>query len=153
MTHRAEQIIDAAAAAILEQVQAAGTKVYTHRRLSLAEDQDDLPAIVVDFGPDEPDSEFGADNLAFIDSLLTLEITGATTAAEEPELKAALLELRRQVHIALMADPQLGLAFVIDTRYGPTEAPDIDTSGELLAGALTSAWQVHYRMNITDPGG
>lgn len=153
MTHRANQIVDAAVAAIRNQVQAAGTKVFAMRTLSLADDQDELPAIVVDFGSDEPIGENGASNLAFFDSLLTLEITGATTADDEPELKAALLELRRQAHIAMRAAPQFGLAFVVDTLPGPTDAPEVEAGGDRLAGALSSAWQIYYRMNLNDPGG
>lgn len=149
MTHRADQILDAAVAAIESVVGGAGVKVYKHRRLSLGVDQDELPAISVDFGEDAPAADL---NTQFIDSTLTLEVTGVVYGYEEAEVKAALLKLRREAHQALMADDTLGLAFVFTTFYGGAEAPEIDADGEYVIGKLTAPWRVQYRMNRSDPG-
>lgn len=153
--HRAEQIIDATVSALqarASSLQVPAANVFAHRTLSLDDDQGELPAITVNFGEDDPDSELGSDNLAFIDSALSISIVGYAIDPDETVVRRALLNQRRYIHAALMADQTLGLSFVIGTRYGGAAAPEIDSSGELVAGSLESRWAVHYRMNITDPG-
>jgi hypothetical protein len=148
VSHRAEQIIQRIRTLLEAQVEYDGVHVYAHRRLSLAEDQDELPAISVDFGQDSPVEE----NIQFIDSLLTVAVTSIVAAAEEDTVKAELLELRRQIHIALMEDVTLGLPFVISTSYGGAEPPAFDLRGEFIVGALATPWNVYYRMLLADPG-
>lgn len=150
MAHRADQIIEAIAALVRARVEGPlGCKVYTHRRLSLDPEQDEIPAISVDFGEDTP----AVQSIGFIDSILTVPVTAIAREPTEPELREKLLELRREVHIAILADVKLGLpSFVIQAAYGGAEAPDVDVSGDMTAGTLTSNWLVHYRMNFTDPG-
>lgn len=148
MAHRAEQIVDAIAAIIAARVQPPGAHVFTHRRLSVDPYQDELPLVSVDFGDDTP----AADNTQFIDSVLTVPTTAVAVGPEERDVKLKLLELRREVHRAIMADPTLGLAFVVYTNYGGAAEPVYETDGELLVGELTSNWFVHYRMNVLDPG-
>jgi hypothetical protein len=148
MTHRAEQIIDAAVAAIPTTAQ----EVFKDRRDSLSEADGELPATSVDSGEDVPIDEDGASNFAYIDSVLTVTTTAFAREATEPDLKAKLAELRTINHIAMMANGRtLGLAFVIDCKYGGALAPELDRHGDLFAGKQTSLWRVHYRMNITDP--
>lgn len=150
MAHRAEQIIDAVAAAL----QASATlncAVYTHRAETLSEAEGELPAVSVDFGEDEPLDEDGASNFSFIDSLLSVETTIYLQADDEALLRAALLNRRTAIHIAVMTDRSFGLAFVIDTRYGGADAPEFAANAETIVGRLVCRWRVHYRMNISDP--
>jgi len=147
MTHRAEQIIDQ----VVELVPSTAFAVFKHRRNSLSESDQELPAISVDVGEDAPLDDDGASNIAFYDSLLTIEITAFAREADEPDLVKHLMKIRAIVHRALMADRALALDFVIDTRYGGAGAAEIQSAGDMLAGRYTSRWFVHYRMNITDP--
>jgi hypothetical protein len=149
MTHRANQIVDAMVSIIDTAASPLGIHVYPHRRFSLAGDQDELPAISVDFGEDSPQHELTG---GYFDSLLTCMVTAVAEAPEEQDLKLELLDLRRKAHVALMADRKLGLEFVVNTLYAGAEAPQIEAAGETIQGALTSVWQVYYRMNISDPG-
>lgn len=154
MTHRAEQIIDAIVALIKAQANLpvnAGN-VYAHRTLSLADDQGEMPAITVNIGDDQPSNEGGTDNLAFIDSLLSVSIVGYAIESTEEEVKSQLMDQRRRVHQALMADDSLALPFVIATRYGGAAAPEMDATTERIAGSMESRWHISYRMNFTDPG-
>ena len=156
MTHRADQIIEAAAEAI-DSWTPSIVRVFTHRRESLAEDHDELPAISVDFGEDEPfDAADVSDGGAFLmdgtfQSLLTLNITGAALARDEPELRRELLKLRTYVHIGIRRHPTLSLPFVIDTHYGGANTPIVDTSGDIIVGELTAPWGVRYEMNPDSP--
>ena len=152
MTHRADQIIEAVAEAI-RSVAPSTVNVYTHRRESLSEDENELPSISVDFGEDEP---FAGPDAAFltdgtIQSLLTVNVTGAATALDEVELRRTLLDLRSTAHIGVRRNAALGLPFVIDTHYGGANAPVVDVSGGWPVGELTAPWGVRYEMNPDSP--
>lgn len=149
MSHRAQQIVDAIAAEIALGVPNAA--IFTHRSLSVSEADQELPAVSVRYGADAPIEALGASNVAFLDSLLELQTIALVRANDETALLSGLLDLRRQIHVALMANRSQGLAFVIDTRYAGAGAPEVDASSEYLAGRLEVRWLVHYRMNITDP--
>lgn len=149
-THRAEQIIAAAAEIIRARVEPKGIHVYAHRRLSLDPESDELPAISVDHGPDEP---VEPETTIYIDSLLTVHTTAIVTSFDEVDLRRKLLELRREAHVALLADETLGLDFVVHAIYGGAEEPDFGVVGKKLIGVLTSNWTFYYRMNRSDPGG
>jgi hypothetical protein len=149
-THRADLIVDAAAAVIRARVEPMGAHVYTHRRLSLGPESDELPAISVDFGADDPVDQVSPSHL---DSVLTLEVAIVVAEADEESLKRNLLQWRREVHVALMADRKLGQpSFVVGTAIAETDAPEYDTSGELLVGSVLTRWPVMYRSPHEDPG-
>jgi hypothetical protein len=151
MTLRAEQIVDAMASIIAGYASYTGN-VFTNRAESLSEAQGELPATSVDQGSDEPLDEDGATNMAFFDSLLTVETTIVARSTNELDLKATLSDMRRRVQQALMQDQQLGLPFVIGLRYGGADKPEINAESEFMIGKLVCRWPVHYRMNISDPG-
>jgi hypothetical protein len=112
----------------------------------------ELAAVSVDYGADEPVSDTGYANLANIDSNLELLTTIVVKEADEQAVLQALLDRRVAIHKALMADRSLGLTtFVIDTRPAGAAAPDLDVSTDMPAGSLTCRWIVHYRMNLADP--
>lgn len=145
--HRAEQIIDALVA-----LQPAATAAFKHRTLSCGAEDVELPASSVRMGRDDPFEEDGASNLAFLDSLLDIEIDLLVQETDEARAIAALMQLRAAQHVAIMADRTLGLSnFVIDTRYQGADAPETEPFGEYTSARLTTVWQVHYRMNIGDP--
>lgn len=156
MTHRAEQVVDAARSTLQAHALLAGIKdsIYKHRILSLSDQDQEMPAISVTLGEDAVLDEDGASNFTFFDSLqlLTFRIIVQGVAGDEEEhVITALQDLRRAIHVALMANDTLGLAFVISTRYGGADAPVLDGTGELLCGMLDCRWAVHYRMNQADP--
>lgn len=149
MTHRADQILTAVRDAIAARVEASGVRVYTHRRLSLDPEQDELPAITVDYGEDRrADSQ----TLGKIASDLFVEVTAIVAKPTEPEAREKLLELRAEIHRAVMASPKQGIPdVVVSTFYGGAAAPEVDTDGEQIVAALVSTWIVRYRMELADP--
>lgn len=149
MTHRAEQVLDAVASLVRARVEASGVKVYTHRRLTLDPEQDDLPAISIDYGEDRRAESQYVDQ---IDSVLEVQCTAVVVDPEEKPLRQKLLELRREIHQAVMADTRLGLEFVVTTAYGGASAPAVEADGEQLVGELQSTWLVAYSTSTTDPG-
>lgn len=154
MSHRSEQIIDAIVAAlrVSTDLPIPAQNVFAHRTLSLSDDQGELPAATVNEGDDAATSDLGNDNLAFIDSLMDVAVVTYAIGTDEVSVKRALAVQRRFVHAAIMADPTLGLNFVIGVRYAGAPKPELDASTQHTVGSRESLWRVHYRMNITDPG-
>lgn len=155
MSHRAQQIVDAIAALITTQVQAAGVKVYTHRRLMLDPEQDELEAVSVDYGTDTADDTSSSG----IYWSLSVIATAVFVSAEEFSVRAGLLQLRKDIHRAILANPAagmpwkitLGLPFVINVLPINAQEPEIGTSGEKLVGALSSEYRVIYTTPIDNP--
>ena len=146
--------MDAVQVILQAHAQLADANVLQHRVLSLSDEAQELPAISITFGDDATIDEDGASNFAFIDSLQTLVfriVVEAAAGDEEEHAISALQDLRRGIHMALMADRSQGLAWVIDTRYGGADPPVISRESERLCGSLDCRLTVHYRMNIADP--
>jgi hypothetical protein len=151
MSHRAQQIVDAIATELGANASLAAV-VFTNRILSLSEPDQELPAVSVLYGADVPADADGASNLAFLDSFIQISTIAIVREIDEAAVLTKLLELRRQIHITLMAgDRTQGLAFIIDTRYAGASAPELDGQGAQIAGRLAVNWTVFYRMNINDP--
>jgi hypothetical protein len=147
VTHRAGQIVDAIAELLAARVSST-IKVFKHRRLSLADDQGELPAISVDFGEDQP---AGDQPLRGINSVLNVVITGVAVAPTEDELREKLLVMREASDDLMdehmhQIQPRLGLTFVYGIGYGGAAAPDINADDESIVGSLASNWNVGYRM-------
>jgi hypothetical protein len=152
VSHRAEQIVDAVASLVTARVQPTGVHVFTHRRLSLDPEQDEMPAISVDYGED---SRADGQTTRMIDSVLSVEVTAVVSEKDEYDCRTRLLALRREIHRAVMADQRLGFGaqgFVVTTSYGGASAPQLAASGRTIDGEIVTTWLVHYRMELTDPG-
>lgn len=145
--HRAKQIVDTVAELVLARVQASGTKVFKHFRFRADDEQDELPAVSIDYGEDQP----SGGTLTEYESVLTVEAVAMAEGVDAEELHEKLMELRAEVHIALRADPTLGLSFVTTTEYGPVEKPDVSARGEKLCGVCSARWLVTYNLNFSDP--
>jgi hypothetical protein len=149
--HRAEQILVAAAALVAAQ-SGIGATVLTNSTLSLSPDDQELPAVCVNSGDDDPIGEQGYNNLAFIDSNVQLKLTLYAQGATQQEVATELDRLRVAVHKAMLQSPRdLGLSFVMAIGYGGAGEPEYSTEGAPLAGKRECAFSVMYRMNLTDP--
>jgi hypothetical protein len=149
--HRVEQVLQATAAAI-EAQPGLGAAVHQHRTLSMNAEDQELPGICVNQGPDEPIGETGYSNLAFVDSQSNLKITLYAQGSTQLDVAAELLRQRVLVHKAILASPfTLGLSFVMGIAYGGAGEPEYSTEGSPLAGRMECSFAVLYRMNTTDP--
>jgi len=150
MPHRALSILDSVTA-LLEAGGYFGGRIYKARVRSVGEADGEVPCALVYALDDVPLSPSGNDSFGLIDSALTLSVITVAQASDEASLVDELIEQRRQVHLALMADQLLGLPFVSGTRYAGALTPTIDDSGSRLVGRLESRWTVIYCMNLADP--
>jgi hypothetical protein len=145
MSHRVQQILNAAAAALSANA-SLGAIVEVNRVRSLSEEQAELPVVTVNYGADAPDDG----DLDSFRSTIEVHLTAVCTGESETEVLSRLLDIRTQCHIALMADMSLGLSFVWHTAYGGADAPFLQQAERML-GSLTARWGVRYIMNISDP--
>lgn len=149
--HRAEQIIQAATTTIAGQSDVAAG-VFAHRTLSVSADDQEMPAICVNDGTDQPLAESGYSNLAFVDSNLRLDISIYVQGETQQQVADELYRLRSVVHRAMLADPRtLGLSFVMGIGYGGADKPDYATDGAPLSGSMDVSYSVMYRMDLTSP--
>lgn len=143
MSHRAQQIIDQVVS-LLET--ATGIPSHVQQTLTLGAEDNELPAYAVMVGAEDAE----AMDFKSIGSALSLSIVAYAQGDTGKDTLYTLIDMRRQVHIALMANPTLGLSFVWGTQYGGVEAPETVTAARVnMRQAAT--WVVHYSMNITDP--
>jgi hypothetical protein len=152
MSHRAEQIINRAAELHTAAADVAAN-VFTDRVLSLAEEQDELPAFSITEGADQPQTE----NMGFIESLLTLRVFAFAVSVDEADLRRQLRAMRARTHRYLTTNGTLsqvnitlGLDFVSDVRYGGALEPQVIKRAQW-CGLVECPWHVLYRMNQTDP--
>jgi len=108
-----------------------------------------VPSVSVAMGPDDPTEEYGASNLAFIDSVLTVYVD-CFVKTSAVNITQALNAIRKSVHVQMMESYTQGLGFVINTRPGGAEPPDLDQAGETPAGSLRTVWEIHYRTSLID---
>lgn len=106
-----------------------------------------LPAVGVFQGADEP---LERQNIQVMDQLLEVRTEVATKADEGEVIETLLNELRRQVHLALMAENALGLPYVIDIVPDGADEPDIQGTAERITGTMVVRWIVHYRHRVAD---
>jgi len=144
--HRVQQILNAAGAVLAANPSLRAT-VEVNRVRSLSEEQQELPALTVNYGADVPDESESFEGLG---SAVEILLSAFCAGDSETEVLERLLELRSQSHLALMANMSLGLSFLWEIRYGGADAPVLQ-QGERMLGAQTSRWSARYLMDNDDP--
>lgn len=143
--HRAEQIADAVVAKLTGLV-TTGASCFRARVHELPDTS--LPALCVYVGTDVPRPDGGSSSFAFIDGDLTVLVEAVVKASSDVD--SALLQIRKEVTIALQADVTQGLSFVMDTQEGAASI-DLNGDGDKPVGRLRMDWTFRYRRSRTDP--
>ena len=141
--HRAEQIL-AAIAAKLAPITSATTVGRDH---PYSYDDAQLPAVNIVMGSEKPQALL-IGNATPSDIILEVEIELA--CKQSTTLSTTINQMRKDIQIALRADPTLGLAFVIDTLPGELAKPE-QKDGDLPVMAATWVWLIQYRASLNDP--
>ncbi len=139
--HRANQILQAVKTR-LTGLATTGANIYQSRAYAI----ENLPAINIRYAGDQPLTT----NNQTQDSKLNINVE-IFTKKQESQLDAELLQIRKEIQIAIMADPTLGLPFVIDCEPVGMGAPDYDTEDQAIAYAVAQ-YEIIYRSNLLDPG-
>lgn len=110
-------------------------------------DPDNYPSVSVVIGTDVPEVKTNA----FTDWQLTL-FTDIKIQASDSDVDADMLNIREEIHKALMADYTQGLNFVLDVEPGDQYEPELNSEGDSYTCYTRVAWMVKYRVNTNNPG-
>jgi hypothetical protein len=110
-----------------------------------------LPAVGIFQGGEDPLGEQGRMNVGFMDQHLEVRTEVAAKSTSET-IETELNELRRLVHVVMMAEDALGLAYVIDIIPAGVDEPTIDGTTDQYTGTMVLNWIVYYRHNQADAG-
>ncbi len=123
------------------------TKVFNNRIADLNDTE--LPAYNVVLGPDQPRNELGPSNVAFIDwdQALFIDLYARTILQDAD---STFLQMRANVHRALMADVTQTLSFIMTTIPAGAEEPNIDDAGERKSLVYRTNWVFWIRTSIDD---
>lgn len=126
------------------------TKVAIGRAAPL--DVGQLPFVAIFIEEDASVGEFGPENINVIDWDVTVGIELMVDAdATVLALEQTYLNLRRDVHNAIMADaPTLSQAFVLMTFPIGAEEPQLSVEGKRKTASYKTLWGVRVRTSITD---
>ena len=122
-------------------------KVHFSRAYEIQEDE--LPCISVEIGPDVPTDPDGVQSSNFLDSELTIFVDLYDHGNDAIAMKRIAFQ-RALCHRAIMADFKLGLPFVIQARYGGAGDPAPDDETGLPGWTMRVPFPVHYRFNDDD---
>lgn len=147
MATRIKTLIDQVVTSLGADVAVDATKVFSNRVADLNDTE--MPAYNIVLGSDSPLGEFGPSNVAFIDweQVLFIDCYERSILAD---IDAAFLDMRRNVHRALMADHTQGLNFVITTIPAGADEPLIDDAGERKNMVYRTNWIFQLRTSIDD---
>lgn len=113
-----------------------------------------LPAISLFMGDDQITSEYQT-GLIDWDLILKIESTVMLDSAYttlDNTLETQLNTIREEIHLALMADPTLGLAFVIDISPSIAAEPILSGEGAEATATQSLEYVISYRSSRTDIG-
>ena len=143
--HRAEQIMDAFET-ILTGLTTTGTNVKRDRVYNWTT----TPAISIFQGDDIP-LPYEDRNYSIDDYQLSISIEMHVDESNDTPVSQTLNQIRKEVIIAIQADPYLGLSsFVIDTEEGTAYRPTIEHIDKVTATQVMD-FTVKYRRSRTDP--
>lgn len=143
--HRAEQIADAIVVK-LTGLATTGANCFRGRVHELPDSS--LPALCVYVGTDVPRSDGGSSSFRYIDGDLTVMVEAVVKASSGVD--STLIQIRKEVTIALQADVTQGLAFVMNTEEGAASI-DLNGDGDKPVGRMRMDWTLRYRRSRTDP--
>ena len=104
------------------------------------------PSVSVVIGSDLPESKVNT----FTDWQLTM-FTDIKIQASDGDVDADMLNIRAELHKALMADYTQGLSYVKDFEPGEQSEPEINSEGDTFTCYTRVSWLVKYRSSETDP--
>lgn len=121
------------------------TKVYTNRVADFNDTE--LPGYNVVLGTDQPQNELGPSNLSYIDwnQVIFVDCYVRSILADADTV---FLDMRRNIHRALMADHTQGLSFVTTTIPAGAEEPIIDDAGDRKNFVYRTTWVFQLRTAI-----
>lgn len=107
----------------------------------------DYPFYGVFLGDDQPLSDLGPDNVAFIDWEVEIFVE-CYSRVKLTDVDRAVLAQRANVHETFMADVTQGLSFVLTTIPAGAIQPTLDGEGAVRNAVYRLSWVFRVRSNI-----
>ena len=145
MTTRIETLLDTLVTTLEADANIVSGSVHRARVEPLADNE--LPAYNIEIGADTPLNPLGPDNTQFIDwaQQIFIDCYAKSTAVN---IDSIFLDMRRNIHRALMVDHTQGLNFVMTTIPAGADEPVLDASGEQKSMTYRTAWEFRLRTSI-----
>ena len=140
--HRAIAIIDAFSD-LIKGLPLVSDNVFKGRTYDL----DNMPSHSLYLGS----ADVSETNVAFVNQSQLIRDEVFVSAGAEEDLDALLLNVHAEAYVAIAADRQLGLAYVIDTTLESMSEPDYIDEGKRPILSAVFTWRVTYRHSYTDP--
>lgn len=140
--HRAQQILDALYSKLSVLITNGDIKEL---HTSSAEPPRVYPSLVLAMGSDDVLSE----SVNYLNMSLAVS-TDIVITSNSTDLDRDCLNIRVEVHKAIMSDRQLGLPFVINTKFTGQSEPEHKGDADTYAAYMRLTWQVDYRTHIGD---
>ena len=137
--HRAEEILSAVVTA-LTGLATTGASVERDRVYPAQS----CPALSIEQGGEEPIQ--GRENMQFQDSALEVEVA---VYVKSQSLNTQLNQIKAEVYAALMANRQLGLAYVYDLQWLGDTAPEPNRDSDSPTTKCSMRFAVAYRHSLT----
>lgn len=134
MQHKAKLILDAVTA-LVTGLESTSDRVEQSRAYKKA----DLPALAVNMGPLNTTVQTGNVSNAVLEINIDIYVGGS-----EDQIDDLILQSHAEIQAALMANPNFGLSFVIDTEAKSLDAPEIELGAKVIA-VTTARFQVTFR--------
>lgn len=126
-------------------ITASNVALGRHNALSETE----LPFVGIFLADDNSLGEFGATNTSIIDWQVQVDIELYVSGLADAAIDQTFLNLRADVHNAIMADPTLGVAFVLQSVPLGASSPVRETN-ELKTSSYALHWAFQVRTGIDD---
>lgn len=144
--HRAEQIMDAFTATVTG-LATTGTNVVRDRVYPIGAGVDN--GLSVYMGIDDPASR-DDQSWNIHNSFLDIRIDMQVRLSSSTDISQQLNLIRKEIVVALQADPTLGLSFVVDLIEGIAAAP-MEGVADQPIWLQAFNWTVHYERSRSDP--
>lgn len=146
MASRPEQILTTILAT-LTGLTTTGANVFRGRVYALEETE--VPALTVYMGTDTPLGEYGPSSFSLMDSELIIRVT-AHVKSSASQVDTLLNTIRREVHVALMADHTQGLSYAQTTVPLGASEPLLSGDGDQPTATMDINWMIRYRSPVLD---
>ena len=133
--HKAKRILDAVTAT-LTGLPSTGSSVQQSRAYAL----ENLPALTVRLGAMETAQELSSVTDSTVTIAIDIIVRGTADLLDD-----ALLQSHAEIHAALLADPSLGLDFVVDVNPGGLSEPEMEQGSHKPTALCTATYQYRFR--------
>jgi hypothetical protein len=119
-------------------------RIYLNRTLPLSAEQNQVPAITISQGAENPITN--ASDFEYAGWLADVEVSIVASGGDEQAIVDELNTYRGKILAAVLASGNLSLPFVLEIGIGPVVAPVTDGTSSTITKELQTGYQILYRV-------